>query len=96
MPATTTTYLTSNNYTEYPVSITSADVTNALGYNPYNPTTPSQKLNTIASGEAEAGFNLATGTTPANPIEGDIWVADGNMYMFLGGTTQIFSLTPIR
>jgi hypothetical protein len=95
MAFTTTTYLTSDNYREYPVSITSRDVTTALGYTPYNASSPTEVLNTIASNTDGAGFNLTVGVAPTNPREGDIWVADGNMYVFLGGTTQIFSLTPI-
>jgi hypothetical protein len=96
MAETTTTYLTSDNYTEYPVTITSRDVTTALGYTPYNASSPTEVLNTIASNADFAGFNIPSGTAPVNSREGDIWVADGNMYIFLGGTTQIFSLTPIR
>jgi len=65
-----------------------------LGYVPLNRAgdVMTGKLSTSPSSAASAGFNLAPGTTPASPVNGDIWTTGDGLYVQIGGNT----IGPIR
>ena len=50
-------------------------------------------LNIAASTTAKAQINLAAGTAPTSPNDGDIWFDGTNLKMQIGGVTKTFTLT---
>jgi hypothetical protein len=66
----------------------------ALGYVPVNRAgdTMFGKLNILASSTANAGINLASGTPPNSPIDGDLWTTNTGLFAQIAGNT----IGPIR
>lgn len=46
------------------------------------------KLNTVASGTANAGVNIPHGSAPTTPTNGDIWSTTAGLFFRANGTTQ--------
>jgi len=78
------------------VTLTSGDVTTALGYTPLNPAggTMTGALNIAASGAGGAGVNLAVGTAPTTPNNGDLWITSGGIFAHVAGITISFIAGP--
>ncbi|HEY6032059.1 MAG TPA: hypothetical protein VIU44_15920 [Gaiellaceae bacterium] len=70
----------------------------ALGFTPLNRNgdTMIGRLVTAAPGASTAGFNLAPGSTPASPANGDIWATVTGLYARIGGQTFLLSANPSR
>lgn len=66
----------------------------ALGYVPVNRAgdTMFGKLNILASSTVNAGINLATGTAPNSPLDGDLWTTNTGLFAQIAGNT----IGPIR
>lgn len=62
---------------------------NVLGYTPVNKAgdTMLGRLVTAAPGANTAGLNLTPGTAPGSPVNGDLWVTSGGIYVRAGGAT---------
>jgi hypothetical protein len=45
------------------------------------------ELFTVASGSANAGFNLPHGAAPTSPVNGDLWTTTGGLYARINGAT---------
>lgn len=65
-----------------------------LGYTPVNRAgdTMFGKLNILASSTANAGINLAPGTAPDSPLDGDVWTTNTGLFAQIAGST----IGPIR
>ena len=50
--------------------------------------TDAGKLQLIASGSSSAGINLAPGTAPSSPVNGDMWTTTSGVYARINGVTQ--------
>lgn len=50
--------------------------------------TDAGKLQLIASGSASAGINIAPGSAPSSPVNGDIWTTTSGVYARINGVTQ--------
>lgn len=46
------------------------------------------KITTKASDSTEAGLNIAPGTAPASPADGDVWITTSAFLVRVGGETQ--------
>lgn len=78
------------------VTLTSGDVTTALGYTPVNKAgdTLTGKLNLPAASTAAASLNVVQGVAPTAPVNGDIWTTSlGVFAQIAGGTQQLASTT---
>jgi hypothetical protein len=51
------------------------------------------ELHTAASSSTKAGLNVAPGTAPSAPVNGDIWVTSAGMFVRVGGVTKQVTLT---
>lgn len=49
-------------------------------------------LITVASGTGAAGLNIAPGTAPTSPNNGDFWTTSGGVFARVGGVTQQLAL----
>lgn len=45
------------------------------------------RIVTLASSISNAGFNIATGTAPTSPVDGDVWVTTAGMFVRINGAT---------
>ena len=61
------------------------DVTSDSTYSFIN---ASGKVNTIASGSANAGFSIAHGTAPTTPVNGDIWTTSAGIFVRINSVTS--------
>lgn len=70
----------------------------ALGFTPLNRAgdTMIGRLNTAASATTQAGLNVAPGTAPTSPSNGDIWTTTSGLYARVAGQTVLLSSTPSR
>ncbi|HEY0120669.1 MAG TPA: hypothetical protein VGC14_02720 [Rhizobium sp.] len=66
----------------------------ALGYTPVNRAgdTMTGKLKVLSSSTSAAGINLAPGTGPTSPDDGDLWTTNTGLYVQIDGDT----IGPIR
>lgn len=56
-------------------------------YVPFSGGVLTGKLTAAVSGTGSAGFNLAPGTAPAAPANGDEWITSSGLFVQAGGTT---------
>lgn len=63
-----------------------------LNFTPMNSAggTFSGRVVTAPPGASTSGFNLAPGTTPGNPANGDLWVTSAGFFARVNGTTLTF------
>jgi hypothetical protein len=66
-----------------------SDKQDTLSYTPVNRAgdTMFGKLNILPPSTAAAGFNLAPGTAPAPPKDGDLWTTNTGLFAQVGGNT---------
>jgi hypothetical protein len=72
------------------VKVSLSQVLNRAGSSQYFPFTGgglTGKLTTAVSGTGSAGFNLAPGTAPAAPVNGDEWTTSAGLFVQAGGIT---------
>jgi hypothetical protein len=50
------------------------------------------KVSYAAATTAKAQINLASGTAPTSPVDGDIWFDGTNLFMRIGGVTKTFTI----
>lgn len=67
------------------LTVGSANTTNATFAGALNIT---GKLNTAASATGGAGLNLAPGTAPSSPSNGDMWLTSGGVFARVNGVTN--------
>lgn len=67
------------------LTVGSANTTNATFAGALNIT---GKTNTAASATGGAGLNIAPGTAPSSPTNGDIWLTSGGIFARVNGATQ--------
>jgi hypothetical protein len=78
------------------VTLTSGDVTTALGFTPLDragSAAATAKITFFTSTTASAAINIPQGAVPGTPVNGDLWTTSSGVFARIAGTTQQLATT---
>lgn len=69
------------------------ETTSQFGHNPVNALSSDAVVGIAASTAQRASINLAPGTAPVSPVDGDMWYDGANLKIQVGGATKTITIT---